>query len=369
MSSTHHTKRSFDEQRLRVAEVNQHGLKRYIPAEVRRDVRQRSKFGCVICRRGFYQYEHIDPPFEDAQKHDPERICCLCGSCHDSVTRGHLSKAMVKAAYRSTQDKPVTEVGPPVGPLDFHDGSAELLIGGLLYSPAVHTVLRYHGSDLIRVVPGRQGEPGQVSAIFTDENGCEVLQLVENEWVGSLKTWDTEVIGPRITIRRKLGEVALQLRLDPPGRVVVEHLDMRVADGHVLATEQTYAVGRYITDGSIYWVHAGIHLRRGSNLGAAIEFTDVESLEARDAQFSGAGQELATQDRQVVLNSAAGVMVKPLGIVVASLCGAFDLCELAIGSKPLEGMRRVMVSHPDQLGRYISTGKVAEPSAPDPAGM
>ena len=92
-----------------MAEVNQHGLSRYIPADVRRDVRHRSKFGCVVCRRGFYQYEHIDPPFEDAESHDPDHICCLCGSCHDSVTRGHLSKAMVIAAYRKVQAPPLCQ--------------------------------------------------------------------------------------------------------------------------------------------------------------------------------------------------------------------------------------------------------------------
>src|ERR1043166_7485858 len=71
-------------------ETNKHGLSRYIPADVRRDVRHRSKFGCEIGRRGFYQYEHIDPTFENALKNDPSRICCLCGSCHDSISRGQI---------------------------------------------------------------------------------------------------------------------------------------------------------------------------------------------------------------------------------------------------------------------------------------
>ena len=40
---------------------NRHGLSRHIPASVTREVRQRSKFGCVMCRIGFYEYEHINP--------------------------------------------------------------------------------------------------------------------------------------------------------------------------------------------------------------------------------------------------------------------------------------------------------------------
>lgn len=166
-------------------EFNQYGLSRYIPAETRREVRQRSKFGCVICRRGFYQYEHIDPSFENAREHKAEGICCLCGACHDLVTRGQLSKQTVKAAYMKIKNMSFEKAGPPVGPLDFYDGSAELLIGGLLYNPAVRTVIRYNGQDIIRVLPGHQiNEPGSISAIFTDDNGKEVLRLEENEWVG-----------------------------------------------------------------------------------------------------------------------------------------------------------------------------------------
>jgi hypothetical protein len=344
-----------------MAEVNRHGLSRYIPADVRREVRQRSKFGCVICRRGFYQHEHINPPFEDATEHDPERICCLCGACHDSVTRGHLSKEFVEAAYRKVQDLPLEKVGPPVGPLDFHDGNAELLIGGLLYSPAVRTVLRYHGSDIIRVLPSeRGGEPGRISAVFTDDKGAEVLRLEENEWIGSLHTWDIEIVGQQITARREEGSVTLQLRLDPPGRVVVERLDMRILDSHVLATEKTYAVGRYITDESVHWVHAHIGIRRSSPLGVAIEFTDPEVLEERDVRFRDTGQELSTNDRQVVMNSNSGVLIKPLGVAIASFCGSFDLAELAIGNRNLSDMRRIILSHPEQIGRFISTGEISE---------
>jgi len=79
---------------------NQHGLSRHIPSEVKRTVRQNSKFGCVICRSAICQYEHIIPSFADAQSHDPENMCLLCGTCHDKVTRGMLSKVTVSEARK-----------------------------------------------------------------------------------------------------------------------------------------------------------------------------------------------------------------------------------------------------------------------------
>ena len=61
----------------------------------------------------------------------------------------------------------------------------------------------------------------------------------------------------KFAFRRAHGNIVLQLRLDPPGRIVVERLDMRLGDSHVLETERTYAIGRYFDDNSsISWVHA-----------------------------------------------------------------------------------------------------------------
>ena len=119
---------------------NRHGLARSIPDRIKREVRKRSKFGCVLCRCAFYEYEHIDPPFEHATSHDPSKICCLCSSCHSAVTRGQRSKQSVAAAYATIQSASAENVPPPVGPLDFYGGGAELRIGGLHYSPLVQTV-------------------------------------------------------------------------------------------------------------------------------------------------------------------------------------------------------------------------------------
>lgn len=89
-----------------------------------------------------------------------------------------MSKAAVAAAYQKIQNAKAEKVKPPAGPLDFHDGNAELLIGKLLYSPAVRTVVRYHGIDVIRVDPSaNEGVPGAISALLTDDDGKEILRL------------------------------------------------------------------------------------------------------------------------------------------------------------------------------------------------
>lgn len=338
--------------------TNKHGLPRHIPSEIRRQIRKNSKFGCILCRKGFYQYEHIDPTFEDAKTHDADAMCCLCGACHDAVTRGQISKSAIKSAYSKIKSLPIDEVDPPTGPLDFHDGTAELKIGNLLYSPVVQTLLRYHGHDIIKVIPGQNEEPGKISAILTNDLGDPVLELRENEWIGSLDNWDIEIIGSRITVRQAHGRIALQIRLDPPGRIIVERLDMRIGSGHVLATEDTYAVGRYVSEDEAVWLHASIQITRSSPFGAVIEFTDPDELERRDKQLMNTGQGLATSDRSSVMNSNLGVCIKPAGIAISSLCGAFQLGSSACSLRKTSDVRNVIFTKPDQLLRFLGTGSV-----------
>ena len=92
---------------------------------------------------------------------------------------------------------------------------------------------------------------------------------------------------------------------------------MRIGNGHVIATEHTYAVGRYVSEDEAAWLHASIQITKSFPLGAVIEFTEPDVLEQRDKQYMNSGAELATADRSIVMNSYAGVYVKSLGIVIS----------------------------------------------------
>ena|SRR5262245_8258957 len=113
--------------------MNQHGLSRHIPNDVKLAVRRLSKFGCVRCRNAIYQYEHIDPQFADARVHDPHVICLLCGSCHDRVTRGQVSKKTIKELYAKVQND--SAVKPPWSDFDLSTQECQIVIGD---SPSTH---------------------------------------------------------------------------------------------------------------------------------------------------------------------------------------------------------------------------------------
>jgi hypothetical protein len=81
--------------------INKYRLDRYIPSNIRRQIRQNSGFGCVICGCAICEYEHVNPPFSSAREHDPDKMTFLCSNCHDKVTRKIWSKDKVVKAMKN----------------------------------------------------------------------------------------------------------------------------------------------------------------------------------------------------------------------------------------------------------------------------
>jgi len=79
-----------------MASTNRFGLSRYIPASVRKQVRRRCKFGCVVCGSAVVTYEHMEPPYSDAKSHDPNQITLLCGHHPLESSKGLLSKERIE---------------------------------------------------------------------------------------------------------------------------------------------------------------------------------------------------------------------------------------------------------------------------------
>jgi len=203
--------------------VNAYGLSRDIPAEVKRLVRQRCGFGCVICGLGIVQYEHVDPEFKDARVHDPDAMALLCPQCHAKVTTGMWSKAKVKLAIRSPKCK---QAGYTREFFDFVEDHPSLRFGGVLLSNCP-TPIEVQGHPLFSIKPPEEPDsPFRFSGLFTDSTGKVTLVIEDNEWMASSSSWDVEVQGRTITIRERHRFVHLVLRVEPPREIIVDKLSM-----------------------------------------------------------------------------------------------------------------------------------------------
>ncbi len=261
-----------------------------------------------------------------------------------------MSRAKVAEAYSEIQRAERGSIAPPFGPLDFHGGNAELLIGGITYNPTVLTIVRYYGEDIITVCPGSAGNPGKISAIFTDESGREVMRLDQNVWRGALDAWDIQVVGSRLTVRRAARQIVLDLTLEPPGRIVIDHLDMRLGDCHLLVSRRAYAIGRFVDEDNVFWMYAEVGILRGSPVGAAIEFASPSILQDRFEHQKTHGQYMATPPPIFVVGNETGVMMAEAGMAIATLCGAITFKRCGHGVRPLSAARHAVFETPEQIG-------------------
>lgn len=233
-----------------MADQNKYGLSRYIPEDIRREVRARSKFGCVVCRCAVYQYEHIDPEFNEAKEHDPDCMCLLCGHCHDKVTRGLLSKKTVKERYDFVRVSDA--VKRPFDGLDLSSSKLTVVLGSCIFHGA-NTLIKLDRKIALAIEPPEEGAAFPIlSGYFTDDSGNELLRIDRNIWYGPSTAWDVEVKGRVILVRPQPSVVALKLRLDPPSCIIVEHLDMRIGGSHLMLRNDFLAVGRISPEAEYY---------------------------------------------------------------------------------------------------------------------
>lgn len=355
---------------------NQFGLSRDIPPEIKKEIRQRSKNGCVICRCGVYQYEHIKPEYKDAVTHNPSAICCLCARCHDKVTRGLLSKQAVLQSYQRVQAS--DEIDSPGEFFDFHTGESKLLLGNLIYNLTPQSIFCCYGKNIFSVEPGSGSEPGKINAIFYDDEGNIAFEIIGNEWKGS-SSYDLEIVGQRFTIRlpnkkKGKGKICLRLRHEPPGKIIIERLDMRFSDIHLLVSEFDIAVGKYNGYGehanNLIWLHVKIRIDRIFSQPIAIEVNQIKGL---SIQYQSG---LSAKNPRLIINqngkpeyalitaqeiadyynmNECGIYWPELGFQIAKGC-EFALCAIITGVCSIEHARKYFFgeNRMNSLGLYLS---------------
>lgn len=152
-----------------MANTNDHGLPRTIPEGVKREIRQRCGFGCVICGLGFYDYEHFAPDFVDATDHNPAGMTLLCPRCNQNRARGRLSRETVAEA---NQNPVCIRNGHANEMFDFHSDPIAVVFAGVTFYDCAHLIM-VNGRSLLSVRP-----PQEVSSPML-LSGCFVTPLEE----------------------------------------------------------------------------------------------------------------------------------------------------------------------------------------------
>jgi len=206
-----------------MSSTNQYGLSRYIPLEIKRAVRQKCGFGCVVCGSAIYQYHHFDPPFNEAKQHNPNGITLLCGNCHDYLTKNIWS---IDKLEKHNNDPKCLESGFSFGVFDIGSTPPVIKFGPNTFINTAETINVYGTPILMIEPPEVESSPLRMSGLFCDEEGKEIFKIEENEWKGYVSNWDIEITANSLTLRRDMGIIALKITSNPPQELIIEKINM-----------------------------------------------------------------------------------------------------------------------------------------------
>lgn len=193
-----------------------------IPAEIKREVRQRCGFGCVLCGFPLYEYDHIRE-WSEVERHVADEITLLCRKHHGEKTNGLLPHELVAAANRDLHNK---RTGVSKHAMLHYSGSeVEIRMGG--------SAFRYHdlpdGCFFAPLVVDRlpligfthdQGQLLLHFVAFDESNSC-ILEIDDNELVYNASQWDIEWIAQTLTIREQHRKILLQIIFSPPNQITI----------------------------------------------------------------------------------------------------------------------------------------------------
>ena len=216
---------------------NQYALPRDIPSDVKREVRQRCGYGCVICGCAIVEYEHFRPEFAKARHHTAAGIVLLCPLCHSMKTRNHLSRQRIAEAQPAAKRS-----GFAFSQLEASANRPYVRFAGSLLRNC-RTPVQVGSWPVLRIEPAEEeGGPYRLSASFFDSTGRPSLLITENEWRVLADAWDVEVTGATIVVRTAKGEIALRLVLDPGQGVIVDRLNMYCNGMHLIGGAESLDV-------------------------------------------------------------------------------------------------------------------------------
>lgn len=180
-----------------MAQINKYGLKRHIPENIKKEVRLRCGFGCVVCGAMFYDYEHFDPVFEECQSHRAEGITLLCGRHHTNKTRNFFPLAAVKKA----NNKPYAKHNGFWEDLTF-DSMPPTILLGTNETRCYRDVFIINNKKILCIdSPECADSPYLISACFIDNNNNKILDIERNVIKGNSGNVDVVAKGGVLSIK------------------------------------------------------------------------------------------------------------------------------------------------------------------------
>lgn len=196
-----------------------------IPSAIKREVRQKCGFGCIICGLPLYEYDHIQE-WSEVASHTPDNLILLCNKHHAEKTKGLLPIDKVLASAKEPINV-IRGVSAPYG-LHFYGDTANVVLGnvqvkGLRHDEDDHLfrVIAIDDTDLISFQFSGQREL-ELNLIVLDEYNLVAMQIEKNELVYATGLWDVEFVGSKLTLREDARKLLYEIDFCPPNTIEIK---------------------------------------------------------------------------------------------------------------------------------------------------
>lgn len=196
---------------------------RKIPEGIKREVRKRCGFGCVICGIPIYEYDHIEE-WSKVQKHEADNITLLCDLHHKEKTNRLLSKSQVLKANSNPFNIINNLSNPHKLNYDSEDfsiyfGDMRFRIENLNSKKDFLIPLLVDNKKLISF--DIEDEQLFLNVALKNDQNEMLLRIENNELAYSSENWDVEFIANRLKVRRKLGEIIFDVEFLIPNSIKI----------------------------------------------------------------------------------------------------------------------------------------------------
>lgn len=264
-----------------------------IPESIRREVRQRCGFGCVLCGLPLITYEHMEG-WAKVQRHVASEITLLCDQHQRERTNGLLTVEQVRAADAN----PINigrGVSTPYGlhfELDAHR-TVHAVIGGNRFSTSKQTesaLIAVDDTDLVWVAIDDQGGVYLHMNIF-DENNNLALVVVRNEVQYRSSIWDVTFEGTTLTLREAAKALLLEVRFLPPRTISIDRGSLLYNGVEIIIAPQLiYCGGRVMAGNVSHNCQAGLVAGRNMRgLSSGFAWPDIQRLTPEERRRSKQG--------------------------------------------------------------------------------
>jgi hypothetical protein len=224
-------------------------VSRNIPLPIKRKVRQRCGFGCVICGLPLYEYEHL-LGFAKVKRHVDQEITLLCDQHHREKTSGLLPVDVVIEANKS----PYNHRKGTSKPYDLHffGESSEVILGNNMFSSKnqkrITNMVPVSIDNLPLIRFTLEDEHLLLTANIFDEFNKQILQIHENQLIYSTSPWDIEFVGRNLTIREAQSNILIDFTFEVPnrihinkGRLLYNGVEILISPDHLMITNNGLA--------------------------------------------------------------------------------------------------------------------------------